>query len=856
MNALTDYLSERLEEHLAERRVVVWYDPKREFERFIASLGEAVSVGAGQPKLADVTVGKLAVRLAIGTGSLYGLKLAVEPHFAKDRPDPLLVYLPEVERDLTDSPLMELELAGKCWTPQANMNLRRVLREVLRDFMSDGDIDEIVNRPSLTYSDAEALVNQRGAKGAVSILKVFFPSSDSAGLLAAWIAQPERDAELDEKEGRNELLRLVSARTGLPLPEETNLAHAREKLLRYVLVNEFRHDLKGANPPTSLKMIPSPSTEEHRATGIKIAAQLRERHAHHYAALANSVETELGLNADSVPAKALGAVDTFQFEEKALLNWCNDLIHKRKYADALQLVDGRSNCFWVQNDTHRQVQWQCCRLMAELGLACLSSAEQVSAFKSSRRDASAWVLAYADPVVGWYRVDYHHRALESFVSRMPEEPASEAACATARKHYDEFVGAQSASFTEALVRARWQMPGVLHQTQIFAETVAKTNKPTAYFLVDAMRFEMAMELVKHLPDALDMAVRPAVAALPTITPVGMAALLPGASTGFSVTTHNGKIAAQVENNTPFSTWQERWRFLQGKAPGVVELTLGKVSALSSKKLETTVKSVPLVVVRSQELDALGEGADTGLARQVMDTVLGNIARAVRKLAGAGIHRFVLAADHGHLFGEERGPEMTTSASGGDTVEIKRRCWVGKGGSTPNSTVRVTSAELGYIGNLDFIFPVGLAVLPAHDGLTYHHGGCSLQELVIPVVTFRIEPPTPPKGKSCVRLSGLPSAVTNRMFSVIVEAAADLLAEPQQVRVLLFTGDEQAGQTGMVLNAEWDRETGVVAIIPGKPTSVGLMLTKDDGDHVKVIVTEAKTEAVLAESGKIPIKLGV
>ena len=119
-----------------------------------------------------------------------------------------------------------------------------------------------------------------------------------------------------------------------------------------------------------------------------------------------------------------------------------------------------------------------------------------------------------------------------------------------------------------------------------------------------------------------MTVRPAIAALPTITPIGMAALLPGASAEFSAVAHKGKLAAMVEGKS-LTDWPERWKFFQGKVPGVVELTLGKLSDLSAKRLMTAVSGAPLVVVRSQELDALGEGGgDNGLARQVMDTVLG------------------------------------------------------------------------------------------------------------------------------------------------------------------------------------------------------------------------------------------
>ncbi|MDA7657730.1 hypothetical protein N9B57_03715 [Verrucomicrobia bacterium] len=38
MNSFPEYLTNQLKEKLLQRRVVVWYDPKREFSVFIESL--------------------------------------------------------------------------------------------------------------------------------------------------------------------------------------------------------------------------------------------------------------------------------------------------------------------------------------------------------------------------------------------------------------------------------------------------------------------------------------------------------------------------------------------------------------------------------------------------------------------------------------------------------------------------------------------------------------------------------------------------------------------------------------------------------------------------------------------------
>jgi hypothetical protein len=54
------------------------------------------------------------------------------------------------------------------------------------------------------------------------------------------------------------------------------------------------------------------------------------------------------------------------------------------------------------------------------------------------------------------------------------------------------------------------------------------GKRVAYFMVDALRFELAVALERQLGASHTCRLQPVCAQLPTVTPVGMAALLPKA----------------------------------------------------------------------------------------------------------------------------------------------------------------------------------------------------------------------------------------------------------------------------------------------------------------------------------------
>ena len=412
-------------------------------------------------------------------------------------------------------------------------------------------------------------------------------------------------------------------------------------------------------------------------------------------------------------------------------------------------------------------------------------------------------------------------------------------------------------FSRAFVNAGWTVPGARHQTRIYPEVVERMSGRVAYFFVDAMRYEMGVELTHLLQQSEDATVRPAIAALPSITPLGMAALLPGASASYSVVEQKGHLAARI-GDTVMPSLTERMKHLRALRPEAKDLDLGELLQRNTNSLKRTLEGVPLLVVRSQSIDGLGEMDGGLLARHIMDTVVGNIARAVRKLAKLGFDAFVVTADHGHQFSVRKDEDMMMDKPGGNTVDQHRRCWAGHGGQTPPGCLRVTGAELGYDSDLEFIFPEGLAVFRAGGDLAFHHGGISLQELVIPVVTLRLpSAEATPQPGVLVRLAGLPDAVTNRTFGVRLRLDAGLFeTEPVPVRVVLVSGGEEVGQAGMALNAELDRVTGILRVEQGKEASVGLMLTRDDCKTVRVVVQDPATDAVLDQSEELPVRLGI
>ena len=849
MNPFQASIENRLAPLLLEKRVIVWYDPHREFGDFISAIEPIL---AGTDGFDRLQIGGILTRLAVGNGSLFGLKLRIEPLVADEKPEPLLIYLPDVRHNRLGSPLMELEKAGECLKPQ-NISLERLAREELSKLFTQGQIDEMLATTKLTYSDVAGLFNQRNG-GFASILKLVLGEGSSCDLLVRWLASDAQDDHLIAKGAQPELFKLVGAYLELPLASDTELGKARHRICRYVLINEFRDGLKGISPAT-LAIVAAPNSKQGHDAVRETAKAFRTHDAAAYTVWADRIQAELQLEQLGLEPSSLGSIDTFRFQEKYLLRWVSETIVAGDYEQALGLVANRKHSFWLDRDWTRLAQWEAAKLMAQLGLEVTRVRPLL---KQAGANATKWVEGYAQSG-GWFELDRTQRQLEAWLASLNEEPEGplEQALGQVRRAYETLLHDMALGFTQALSDCGWHVEGVLHQTDIYPIKIQTTAGRVAYFFVDAMRYEMAVDLATKLVGVEELSLVPAIAALPSITLVGMAALLPGASSSFSVLEHKGKLAVRI-GNTSLAHINDRLRHLKAIRPDMVDFTLDDLLQKRQGDVQKKLGDAQLVIVRSQEIDTFGEGGHTLAARQVMNSIIDNLARAVRKLAKLGIQQFVISADHGHQFSLRKEEDMQIDNPGGETVDLHRRCWIGHGGQATSASLRVNSASLGYSSGVDFIFPKGVAVFRSGGDLNFHHGGTSLQEMVIPVVSFRMTggTDTSPKTKG-VTLKGYPEILTNRTFGLQIELQADLFSsEDVPVRLILLAEGQEVGRAGMAVDAQFDTVRGIVMMKPGKQISVGMMLIRDEFTKVRIVAQSPDTDALLAQSNEIAVQLGI
>lgn len=244
----------------------------------------------------------------------------------------------------------------------------------------------------------------------------------------------------------------------------------------------------------------------------------------------------------------------------------------------------------------------------------------------------------------------------------------------------------------------------------------------AVLVVDALRYDCAHLVRQALPN-LEVQIEPVRAALPTVTPVGMTALLPLSATEVSFDVKGNGLHPRLDGKDA-AVSSNRIAFLE--AFGADCRRIDEVEARADRP---DALGELLVVFGHEEVDHLGHGNADALVRHVHGEIE-RIARLVRKLHGWGYPEVHVVTDHGFiLLDKDRLPEEVACDRDWCRVRKARFALVPAVADLP-----VESLPFDWDPTLRVALPPGLAFFQAEQ--SFSHGGAALQELVIPHLVSR------------------------------------------------------------------------------------------------------------------------
>ena len=716
--------------------IVVWLDPDANYGSFVDQL------------IALRSENRLPYPVHSYRGSFLELLLELEPLAnGVDRP-PLLVHLPGFNQDtVKGTPLLELFAAGQCFTRDLESLVTdaaagRVRPEQITAFRESG-------RGTLSNADAwlsAMLAVQDGALGGqlreVSLTSLVDDLLNE-GVIAGQFSQPGNQLAVWQclatltglAPEMGQQLASHGSNTAKVTPKDVAFAAAS-----WALRVEYVHDLK--RPPVGTRLQGARQLPERLITNCRdLADHLRRNRPAFYRDTANETETDLSDEIDVAKATDLGLIDTFWFEEKLVLDAAMDALVEERWAAALEWSTQRNEekSFWLREDVSRRNTWQLIGDAARLGQALERATLSIGKVQSLEEAVQRYVECGA-------AVDQAHRHLEQrrltlLYTQLPEFDSLQTRLHALRVLWRRWADAWAREFNDLCLTHGFLPPAAMQQRTLFDDVVRPLiheSETTALFVVDAFRFEMAQEPQRALADssATTIVLSARLAELPTVTAIGMNALAPVADRGrMKLVLQKGTVVGFDLNQFRVVDPETRKRAMHNRIGGSTcpWLKLDEVLNRDAKGLKQTIGRARLVVVHSQEIDEAGESG-AGLA--VFDTTLQRLRAAWRLLREAGVKRFVITADHGFLLNDET---TVRPQRHGRLTDPNRRHVFSPVAADHQNEVRVSLRDLGYDCDSEdqyLMMPGSTALFDlGNKPMPFAHGGNSLQERVIPVLTL-------------------------------------------------------------------------------------------------------------------------
>lgn len=724
---ITLALEGEIRDKIQRSHLVVWLDAAGHYTPFVDDL--AMRHRAGE----------LPFPVVAFRGSFLETLFALEPFGASVDPPQLLIHVPGHNKaTIRKTPLLEMYEAGT----GHERALDTLIREVATGRVPPEEIDRYLASAGRSLAGAEAWLAEQAAEGRDAFTRTL-EAMDLPLLVAQLVGRGGREGEpteiaalgahLHRQVGMDEAwVQWVLGGHGARNRDELGVA-----LGAWLLSVEYVNDLRRPPHQAALSRLQVASLGKPLVSrSTELTRKLREQ-GDLYERLADEVQALLVEERAAVAPEDLGRIDTFRFEEARVLEGALEALGAGQWDKAREFAAAREGdrSFWLVRDPMRRQAWTLAGDAARFGAAMAASPRPLSGARNLTEAVERYTQRGA-------LVDRAHRAFEQTWQRLwdPRVPHLEALKEIRRKLqrlYRDWADRLASDFSAVCVQHGFLPGPELQQRTLFEQVVlpltAGADK-VAYFLVDALRYEMAMELSEEItgPGAI-VELAPRLAELPTITSVGMNVLAPVMNGGrLRPALEGGSFGGFKNGEYTIKTPDDRARAMAERSGAeVLSLTLASVCEAEPSALKRKIARAKLILVHSREIDEAGE---VGVGIRTFASALRDILAAFHHLEGAGVKQFVFTADHGFLLQDETAREHAY----GKRTDPSRRHVLADEQRREDGTTCVALAELGYEPASGYLLlrEDTASYATGAKGATFVHGGNSPEERVIPVLTVR------------------------------------------------------------------------------------------------------------------------
>ena len=331
------------------------------------------------------------------------------------------------------------------------------------------------------------------------------------------------------------------------------------------------------------------------------------------------------------------------------------------------------------------------------------------------------------------------------------------------------------------------------QREFYNVNLRYTKERTVVIISDAMRYEVGQELFARMQDDPKCTAKLSVqlSVLPSYTRLGMAALLPHKTLEM---TDDFQV---LVDGILCDNLAGRQQVLQSYNPDSVCVQFDDIKNLKVAELRDVLTKRQIIYVYHNQIDARGDKANTeDEVFHACEEAVQEIVDLIHRISVSGnTYHFIVTADHGFIYKRDKLTESDKiSGKSAEKAFVNRRFIVSKAALEDDGIDHMSMGRV--LGNEDskvVSYPVSSNVFKvAGGGANYVHGGSSPQEMLVPVLEFKMERGHMETKNAEIALVSIVHKITNLITSMdfIQSDAVSDTVKAAKYRIFFLSEDNE------------------------------------------------------------------